>query len=209
MKDLRQNYTRGQLLEQDLPEEPFSLFENWFQNAMDASSIIEPNAMVLSTVVNSAPDSRIVLLKDLRDEEFVFYTNYHSHKGQQLAQIPHCNLLFPWIDMQRQVIVRGVVKKVSAEESDEYFFSRPLSSQIGALVSDQSSEVASRQELDEKLAELTELYKTKKMERPEHWGGYAIEPLQIEYWQGRENRLHDRILYKKEANIWSHQRLQP
>lgn len=209
MKDLRQDYTLGQLLESDLPDDPLALFQNWFQGAMNDTSIIEPNAMVLSTIIDAAPDSRIVLLKDLRDQEFVFYTNYNSHKGRQLEGNPNCTLLFPWIVMQRQVIVRGVAKKVSAEESDKYFFSRPLSSQIGAWVSDQSNPVASRVSLDDKLAELTEFYKSNDMVRPEHWGGYAIEPVQVEFWQGRENRVHDRILYKREANSWSYLRLQP
>lgn len=209
MKDLRQNYTLGSLEEASLPNEPFSLFEKWFDDALQHDGIIEPNAMVLSTVNKSGADSRIVLLKDLRDEEFVFFTNYQSNKGEQLAANPNCSLLFPWINLQRQIIIRGSVKKVSADESDEYFYSRPKSSQIGAWVSDQSSQIASRQELDEKLKSYTVRFEKEELTRPPHWGGYALLPSAIEFWQGRENRLHDRILFRNIADTWSVSRLQP
>ncbi len=209
MKHLRQNYTLGSLLEKDLPQEPFSLFEKWFEDVENESGILEPNAMVLSTVDNGIADSRIVLLKDLRDQEFVFYTNYTSKKGSQIAQNPNCSLLFPWINLQRQIIVRGTVKKVSETESDEYFFSRPKSSQVGAWVSDQSSQIESRAELDNKLALFSQRFEKEEIKRPIHWGGYAVEPIEIEFWQGRENRLHDRISFRKEGADWQINRLQP
>jgi pyridoxamine 5'-phosphate oxidase len=209
VKHLRQNYTLGSLLEKDLPQEPFSLFEKWFEDAENESGILEPNAMVLSTVDNGIADSRIVLLKDLRDQEFVFYTNYTSKKGSQIAQNPNCSLLFPWINLQRQIIVRGTVKKVSETESDEYFFSRPKSSQVGAWVSDQSSQIESRAELDNKLALFSQRFEKEEIKRPIHWGGYAVEPIEIEFWQGRENRLHDRISFRKEGADWQINRLQP
>lgn len=211
MKDLRINYTKGQLLEQEMPEDPFQLFDSWFKEAMDAKEIVEPNAMTLSTSKkDGSPDSRIVLLKDVRNDEFVFYTNYTSHKGSQLSANSACVLLFPWINLERQVIIRGVANKVPESESDEYFASRPKTSKIGAWVSDQSTPVPDREELENKLSSLQEKYKDSDPERPPHWGGFAITPLEIEFWQGRANRLHDRIVYTKIADYtWTKTRLQP
>ncbi|MDB9883225.1 pyridoxamine 5'-phosphate oxidase [Bacteroidia bacterium] len=209
MKDLRQNYTLGSLLEENLPSSPFDLFQAWFEEAMSSDKILEPNAMVLSTCADNKVDSRIVLLKDLREKQFVFYSNYTSHKGTQLEKNPHCNLLFPWVELQRQIIIRGEAAKVSESESIEYFASRPVSSQLGAWVSEQSKPVSSRMDLESRLEKLTTFYSTNKLTKPENWGGYEVTPLQIEFWQGRENRLHDRIVYSYENNEWKISRLQP
>ena len=210
MQDLRRNYERGQLVEDQIPQNPFDLFTQWFEDASSAEGILEPNAMSLSTVTSEgSPDSRIVLLKDLRNEAFVFYTNYTSNKGQQLNANPACTLLFPWVNIERQVIVRGKATKVSEEESTAYFNSRPQSSRIGAWASSQSSVIQSRAELEEQLLSYTEKYADNEPPKPPHWGGYGIVPYQIEFWQGRPNRLHDRILYTRESYGWSITRLQP
>ena len=209
MKDLRQNYTKGQLLESEIPNSPYDLFRSWFQDALEADAIVEPNAMVLSTSLDDRPDSRIVLLKDVREEEFVFYTNYQSHKGKQLAQNSQCTLLFPWIVLERQVIVRGFAQKVSKSESEEYFFSRPEASQIGAWASSQSAKIESREDLENQLSQFEEKFKKDAMVKPPHWGGFAVVPGEIEFWQGRPNRLHDRILYSQNLGKWTTDRLQP
>lgn len=209
MKDLRQNYTLSSLTEDNVPSDPFSLFTAWFDEALESDKILEPNAMVMSTVKGQEVDSRTLLLKDLRDEKFVFYTNYNSNKGKQLEENKSCVLVFPWIELQRQVIIRGKATKVSSAESDEYFLSRPESSQVGAWVSDQSTRIDSRSSLENKLQKLTEYFETNELQRPEHWGGYEIDAHEIEFWQGRENRLHDRLLYTISEGSWSIQRLQP
>jgi len=208
MKHLRQNYSQNELIEGQIPNSPFTLFQNWFNDAIN-SKIIEPNAMILSTITNQSPDSRIVLLKDLRDEEFVFYTNYNSNKGLQLIENPKCTLVFPWIELERQVIIRGIAHKVNSQESDDYFKSRPKSSQIGAWASQQSSPITSRQSLDEQLADMENRFKSEPLTRPSHWGGFAIKPMQIEFWQGRPNRLHDRFLFEYSQQTWEIIRLQP
>lgn len=209
MRNLRKNYLKGSLLEDNLPDNPYSLFKLWFARVFESSKVTEANAMVLSTVNKGAVDSRVVLLKDLRDDKFVFYTNYKSHKGQQLLENPNCTILFPWVEHQQQIIVRGTAKKVSEEESTAYFLSRPESSQIGAWVSEQSKEIDHRDSLDKKLDELTEYYKENELTKPPHWGGFEIEPYEIEFWQGRENRLHDRILFELKDGKWETRRLQP
>jgi len=209
MKDLRQNYTKGQLLESEIPNSPYDLFRSWFQDALEADAIVEPNAMVLSTSLDDRPDSRIVLLKDVREEEFVFYTNYQSHKGKQLGQNSQCTLLFPWIVLERQVIVRGFAQKVSKSESEEYFFSRPEASQIGAWASSQSAKIESREDLENQISQFEEKFKKDAMVKPPHWGGFAVVPSEIEFWQGRPNRLHDRILYSQNLGKWTTDRLQP
>ena len=165
--------------------------------------------MVLSTSLDDRPDSRIVLLKDVREEEFVFYTNYQSHKGKQLGQNSQCTLLFPWIVLERQVIVRGFAQKVSKSESEEYFFSRPEASQIGAWASSQSAKIESREDLENQLSQFEEKFKKDAMVKPPHWGGFAVVPSEIEFWQGRPNRLHDRILYSQNLGKWTTDRLQP
>ncbi len=210
MKDLRKNYTAGELLEDNLPLSPFELFIQWFEDASNADGIMEPNAMVLSTVnSDTEPDTRIVLLKDLRKEAFVFYTNYESHKGQQIAHNGNCTLLFPWVNLERQVIIRGFASRVSEQESIDYFYSRPKSSRIGAWASSQSNPILSREDLEKQLRTVETKYADKDIPKPLHWGGFAVEPKEIEFWQGRPNRLHDRLVYRKNGERWIIVRLQP
>jgi pyridoxamine 5'-phosphate oxidase len=148
-------------------------------------------------------------LKDLRKDEFVFFTNYNSHKGQQLKNNPNCSLLFPWVELERQVIIRGKATIISSEESENYFKSRPITSQIGAWASSQSRPIKSRLDLDNQLKEAEQNFKSNPLNRPPHWGGFAVAPYQIEFWQGRPNRLHDRILFTLENKSWAVSRLQP
>ncbi|MFN3783709.1 MAG: pyridoxamine 5'-phosphate oxidase [Spirosomataceae bacterium] len=208
--DLRQTYTRNELLEKNVSKNPFETFHVWFEEAVK-SGILEPNAMVLSTIEHQMPSSRVVLLKALDATGFVFYTNYESHKGQQLVQNPFASLTFFWDKLERQVRVQGSVEFVSADESDAYFQSRPRGSQLGAWVSAQSTEIPDRTTLEERLKELELQYadETIPIPRPPHWGGIRILPLKIEFWQGRPNRLHDRLLYQKTENNWQITRLSP
>jgi pyridoxamine 5'-phosphate oxidase len=210
VKDLRKNYISGELIEGNVPSNPFELFTQWFEDSSNAEDIVEPNAMVLTTVnIDAEPDSRIVLLKDLRKEAFVFYTNYESHKGQQIAQNGNCTLLFPWVNLERQVIVRGFASKVSEQESIAYFNSRPQSSRIGAWASSQSAPIQSREDLEQQLKDFETKYTDTAIPKPPHWGGFAVEPKEIEFWQGRPNRLHDRLVYRKTDGSWNVVRLQP
>lgn len=206
---MRENYSKDALLEENLVENPFVFFENWFNNAVDAG-IKEPNAMIVSTISDNKPHARVVLLKGVEQNGFVFYTNYGSHKGQQLAENPNACITFFWDLLERQVRIEGTIKKVSAETSDAYFSTRPRGSQIGAWVSEQSSVISDRNYLENKLTEFeTKFEQIEVIPRPEHWGGYVLEPVSIEFWQGRQNRLHDRILYSKTENNWSFKRLSP
>ena len=208
MKDLRRNYLKGNLLENDLPDEPFHLFENWFDDAQK-SEVLEPNAMVLSTINENKVDSRTVLLKGLRFQQFVFYTNYESNKATQLVKNSACSLLFLWLPLERQVIVRGHATKVSEKESEDYFSSRPRKSQIGAWVSKQSKPIENRDELENIKEEFTCKFEGELIMKPENWGGFEVTPYEVEFWHGREDRLHDRILYKKQGDAWEIIRLQP
>ncbi len=208
MKDLRQEYRKNQLLEEFLAEDPFTQFDKWFKQAMD-EQIAEPNAMILSSISSTGVDSRTVLLKGVEKDHFIFFTNYRSHKGQQLISNPACSLLFLWLQQERQIIVRGNATKISKEASEEYFNSRPRESKIGAWVSSQSEEIDSRDELEEKLKLYTQKFEGQEVPKPEHWGGFKVKPYQIEFWQGRPSRLHDRILYTLESGNWIHKRLQP
>jgi len=209
MEDLRQNYTQGELLESSLPESPLALFQTWFTQASESEAIKEPNAMVLSTQDGDRVDSRIVLLKGLEDASFLFYTNYESHKGSQLLANHHCTLLFPWIHLERQIIIRGTAVKQTEVESTEYFSSRPRASQLGAWASNQSNPINSREDLQKQLDEIGTKFMDNEVPKPLHWGGYVVHPYEIEFWQGRESRLHDRILYTKIEDSWQTQRLQP
>jgi pyridoxamine 5'-phosphate oxidase len=215
--DLREDYRLKSLDFTDVTQDPFLQFETWFQEAV-AAQILEPNAMVLATVAEGKPSARVVLLKGLTTEGFVFFTNYTSRKGVELAENPHAALCFNWLDLQRQVRVEGVVQKISEADSDAYFHSRPFGSRIGAWASPQSKIIENRSILEKNLAELTEKYKnviarneaTEGVSRPPHWGGYVLSPDLIEFWQGRSSRLHDRICYKKTAEGgWEMVRLAP
>ena len=208
--NLRQNYTLLGLNETEVDPNPVKQFALWFQQAVDAQ-LLEPNAMTLATVdANSQPSARIVLLKNFDERGFVFFTNYDSLKGRQLAENPQAALVFWWGELERQVRIEGSVEKVSDSESDSYFYSRPQGSQLGAWASPQSQLIDSREALDHKLGQLQKQYQEQKIPRPSHWGGFRVIPRVIEFWQGRPNRLHDRICYRFiEENTWSLKRLAP
>jgi pyridoxamine 5'-phosphate oxidase len=208
--DLREDYRLKSLDFTDVHPHPFPQFETWFQEARDAQ-ILEPNAMVLATVADGKPSARVVLLKGLTTEGFVFFTNYTSRKGMELADNPHAALCFNWLDLQRQVRIEGVIEKISEADSDAYFNSRPFGSRIGAWASPQSQIIPNRSILEENLVEYTKKYQnTEGVPRPSHWGGYVLLPTLIEFWQGRSSRLHDRICYtKKENEGWEMVRLAP
>ena len=215
--ELREDYRLKSLDFTDVTQDPCLQFNTWFQEAV-SSKILEPNAMILATVSDGKPSARVVLLKGLTTEGFVFFTNYTSRKGIELAENPYAALCFNWLDLQRQVRVEGVVKKISEADSDAYFNSRPFGSRIGAWASPQSQIIENRVILEENLAELTEKYKNtdssrdnrEGVSRPPHWGGYVLIPDLIEFWQGRSNRLHDRICYQKTENgDWKMVRLAP
>lgn len=206
---LRQNYTKHELTEALASLDPMSQFSEWFDNALK-SGILEPNAMVLSTISGNKPKSRVILLKGFDARGFVFFTNYSSHKGHELAENAFGNMTFFWDQLERQVRIEGKFEKISLEESQEYFWSRPRESQIGAWVSNQSEVIAGREILDEKLAYFQEKFKNEAVvPKPEYWGGYLLRPESIEFWQGRPNRLHDRLLYTLEGNVWKRERLSP
>jgi pyridoxamine 5'-phosphate oxidase len=206
---LRKEYTKDFLNIEDVYENPLDQFNLWFSEALK-HNIIEPNAMTLSTVDKSgSPSSRTVLLKDVDDKGFVFFTNYNSRKATQLEINPFASIVFLWLEMQKQVLIEGLVEKVSENESDEYFDIRPRDSQIGAWASPQSSVIESREELEKRFREFEKEFTGKKISRPPHWGGFRLIPNRVEFWQGRENRLHDRILYTFEQGVWKINRLAP
>ncbi|MGB5713461.1 MAG: pyridoxamine 5'-phosphate oxidase [Waterburya sp.] len=209
--DLRQNYTLAGLTKADLDSDPIKQFKVWFQQALDAD-LIEPNAMTLATATRGGkPTARIVLLKGVDAKGFVFYTNYESKKGQQLTINPYAALVFLWKELERQVRIEGKVEQLSPAESAEYFHSRPKASQLGAWASAQSRVIPNRQVLEQKLTELQEQYSDDvTVPLPEHWGGFRVIPNQIEFWQGRPSRLHDRLVYDLQADgSWSINRLAP
>ncbi|KJH71852.1 pyridoxamine 5'-phosphate oxidase [Aliterella atlantica] len=207
---LRKDYTKQGLRETDLYPDPVQQFKKWFEQAL-AAQLPEPNAMTIATATKDGkPTARMVLLKDFDDRGFVFYTNYESHKGQQLTENPQAALVFWWAELERQVRIEGQVTQVSAQESDEYFHSRPFNSQLGAWVSNQSQEIASYEVLEQRLAQLQAKYAEQVIPRPAHWGGYRVIPREIEFWQGRPSRLHDRLLYLQQSNrSWLVKRLSP
>ena len=208
--DLRQEYSSQSLLERDVAPDPLEQFNKWWEQALE-SEIVEPNAMTLATASGDGmPSARIVLLKGFSKQGFVFYSNYKSYKGIQLEENPKACLLFFWKELERQVRIVGLVKKVPEKESDEYFFSRPKGSQIGAVVSPQSQVIESRYWLDEQYLKILEQSKEDSIQRPTHWGGYQVQPVIVEFWQGRPSRLHDRIQYTvMENGEWKIERLAP
>lgn len=208
---LREEYTKSVLNEGDLHPDPRAQFERWLADALNGQ-VMEPNAMTLSTLSEQGRiSSRIVLLKGLDHRGFIFYTNYLSKKGRELSINPQASLLFFWPELQRQVRVEGKVKKVSEQESDLYFHSRPKGSKLGAWASEQSSEVRARTDLDDQLLRISQQYENlEEVPRPAHWGGFVLEPDLIEFWQGRENRMHDRLVYYgKKSGEWTVKRLSP
>jgi pyridoxamine 5'-phosphate oxidase len=205
---LRLNYKLAQLDEADLSSDPFNQFRKWFKEALEAQ-IVEANAMCLSTVnASNKPHSRIVLLKDISEQGFVFFTNYESLKSKDIEGNQNVTILFFWKELQRQVRIEGIVNKVSDEISSEYFNSRPRESQLGAIASNQSEVIPNRQFLENKYNLLQQKYINTLIERPENWGGFQVVPNYFEFWQGRESRLHDRFQYIK-TNDWIIERLSP
>ena len=207
--DIRTDYRRASLTEADVDADPIVQFTRWFDAAL-AAQVAEPNAMCLATATpNAYPSARIVLLKGVDARGFVFYTDYRSRKGQELADNPHASLCFFWPELERQVRIAGAVQRVSRAESTEYFTSRPLPSRIGAWTSHQSSVLASRAVLEAELAANAERFRDDVVPLPDHWGGFRVVPEEIEFWQGRESRLHDRIAFRRVAGAWSVVRLSP
>lgn len=207
---IRRDYQLRSLSENDVASHPIKQFSIWWDEAI-ASEIDEVNAMTLSTVrADGSPSSRIVLLKGYDENGFVFYTNYESNKGQQITHNPSVALLFFWKELERQVRIQGTCQRVTAEESDVYFHSRPVGSQLGAWASPQSQRIAGRELLESRAAELKIQYQDIAIPRPPHWGGFRIVPSEVEFWQGRSNRLHDRIVYANHAaDAWKIERLAP
>ena len=209
LADLRLDYGRASLTESDVLGDPIDQFGKWFDEALHAK-VNEPNAMSVATVdAEGKPTSRIVLIKQFDKRGFTWYTNYDSQKGQQLRANPHAALLFFWNELERQVRIEGKVVKTSAEESDQYFYSRPVKSQIAAVASRQSAPIANREQMEANYDACAAISGEHPV-RPEHWGGYRLEPVRIEFWQGRRSRFHDRIVYVKQADgSWRKERLQP
>lgn len=209
LADLRKDYSLSGLVEKDLAKDPFRQFERWFQEA-EAAKLPEPNAMILSTATRDGrPSARTVLLKGLDGRGFVFYSNYESRKGRELESNARASLVFPWIALERQVIIEGAVTKVAREESEAYFHSRPLPSQLAAWASQQSSVVASRGVLEDSLKALEKKYAGQTVPLPPQWGGFRVAPETVEFWQGRRSRLHDRLRYRREKDGWIVERLSP
>ena len=218
MEDLsnyRKSYEKSQLIESDIPEDPINLFHKWFHETKnfgdsDASGV-EVNAMTVATIgVDGFPKSRVVLLKKFNEEGFIFYTNYNSEKGKAIQNNPNICISFFWHTMERQVIIKGIAEKTTEAISDAYFESRPDGSKLGAIVSSQSEVIPSREYLDAKLKKLETEYEGNPIPRPKFWGGFLVRPIEVEFWQGRPNRLHDRIRYKLQEDFnWKIDRLSP
>ncbi len=207
--DYRREYTKGGLNKEDLNASPFEQFEKWFTQAIDAN-IPDASAMTLATVSASGkPTQRTVLLKIFDEKGFVFFTNYSSQKSQQISENPNVSLLFPWTELERQIEINGTATKISTAESLKYFLSRPRGSQLGAWASAQSSPINSRQILEGQLQKMKSKFTQGEIPLPDFWGGYRVEPETIEFWQGGENRLHDRFEYTRKNNDWISKRLQP
>jgi pyridoxamine 5'-phosphate oxidase len=206
---LRKEYARAGLRESDADRDPIEQFRRWFDEAL-AADLHEPNAMTLATSTpDGRPSARIVLLKGFDERGFVFYTNYEGRKGEELAANPRAALVLYWGELERQVRIEGGVSRVPGEESDAYFEGRPRGSQLGAWASEQSRPARDRGVLEERLRELEAEYGDREVPRPPFWGGYRVEPEVIEFWQGRENRLHDRLRYRRSDEDWKVERLQP
>jgi pyridoxamine 5'-phosphate oxidase len=213
-KDLshyRKSYERNPLIREDLPENPMELFQKWFLEADESDGLDEANAMSVSTIgLDGFPKTRVVLLKKITWEGFIFYTNYKSEKGKAIQVNPNVCLNLFWHGLERQIIIKGVAEKIAPNLSDGYFESRPDGSKLGAWASDQSQEIESREAMDLRLKQLEEKYANKEIPRPEHWGGFIVKPISLEFWQGRPNRMHDRILYALQKDFnWKISRLQP
>ncbi len=211
LSDYRKSYNKEELLESTCPKNPMELFNQWFKNAEESKKIEEPNAMNISTIGKDGfPKNRIVLLKKIVPKGFIFFTNYTSEKGQAIKENNNICLSFFWPALEQQIIIKGKTEKLPENSSDDYFNSRPEGSKLGAWASNQSNVVASRKELEDNLKKFEEEFKHKQIPRPKHWGGYLTKPISIEFWQGRPNRMHDRILYQLEKDFsWKLERLAP
>ncbi|CDH46743.1 pyridoxamine 5'-phosphate oxidase [Candidatus Contendibacter odensensis] len=208
--DLRQEYAMGALNEAEVHSDPLQQFQRWFGEAI-AAQLPEPNAMTLATADRTGrPYARVVLLKECDADGFIFFTNYRSDKGRQLAENPHAALVFLWLELQRQIRIEGTVSPIASAESEAYFRSRPRESRLGALASRQSQIVASRQILDQRFQQLEAQYPDDNIPMPNHWGGYRVQPEMLEFWQGRHGRMHDRLRYRRSAEgRWLLERLEP
>lgn len=214
MKDLsnyRKSYEKSALLEDQIPEDPINLFHKWFYEAEDLNTADEVNAMSVATIgLDGFPKTRVVLLKKFNEEGFIFYTNYNSEKGKAIIENPNVCLSFFWPTVERQIIIKGKAEKTTATISDNYFASRPDGSKLGALVSPQSEVILNREFLENSLIQLEKEWEGKEIERPSHWGGFLVRPVEVEFWQGRPNRLHDRIRYQLQSDFnWKIDRLAP
>ncbi|WP_293295927.1 pyridoxamine 5'-phosphate oxidase [Allomuricauda sp.] len=211
LSNYRKSYEKSELTEATVKENPLEQFQKWFYEVEASGGVDEPNAMTVSTLgLDGFPKSRVVLMKKFTFEGFIFYTNYQSEKGKAIEANPSICLSFFWPNMERQVIIKGKAEKIAENLSDGYFESRPTGSQLGAVVSDQSEVVPSRDYLEKKLKELEQEYEGQEVPRPEYWGGYLVRPISIEFWQGRPNRLHDRIRYTLQDDYdWKIERLAP
>ncbi len=211
LSNYRKSYDKNELLETNIPQNPIELFDIWFKEVEDLKTSEEVNAMTIATIGQDGfPKSRVVLLKNFSEKGFIFYTNYDSEKGKAIQEKPNVCLSFFWHLLERQVIIKGIAEKVSEETSTKYFNSRPIGSQLGAIVSNQSQIIPNRQYLEEKLEVLENEYQNQEIPKPDFWGGFIVKPISIEFWQGRPNRLHDRIRYElTQDNSWKTDRLSP
>ncbi|WP_127019875.1 pyridoxamine 5'-phosphate oxidase [Flagellimonas beolgyonensis] len=213
-KDLgnyRKSYEKSELMEDSIKENPMEQFQKWFYEVEASEGVDEPNAMTIATIgLDGFPKNRVVLMKKFTFEGFIFYTNYQSEKGKAIANNPSVCLSFFWPNMERQVIIKGKAEKLAENLSDGYFESRPVGSQLGAIVSNQSEVIPSRELLEQELKKLEKTYEGKSIERPDYWGGFLVRPISLEFWQGRPNRLHDRIRYTLQEDFdWKIERLAP
>ena len=210
LHNFRKDYKQDTLSISKVDKNPIIQFEKWMKEAISSKVVAEPNAMTLvSSTLDGKPSARVVLLKSFNEEGFVFYTNYDSRKAIELTNNPYASIVFDWHVMERQVRIEGVAKRVSAEESDKYFYSRPKGSQLGAWVSPQSTFIDGRKELEARQTKIESDFKEKPITRPPNWGGFVVEPHTIEFWQGRQSRLHDRLIYIKTGDKWILRRLAP
>lgn len=211
LSNYRKSYEKNELLKKNVPENPLELFQKWFYEIDNHFAIDEGNAMTLSTIgLDGYPKNRVVLLKKYTYEGFIFYTNYESEKGRAIEENSNVCISFFWHSAERQIIIKGTAEKIAENLSDGYFESRPIGSQLGALASNQSEVVDNRKILDDKLKDLGEKYEGKEIPRPKYWGGYIVRPIEMEFWQGRPNRMHDRIRYQLQEDYnWKIDRLQP
>ena len=210
ISQLRKSYDKNKLNVRDINSQPMEFFKSWFQDALKNKNIEEANAMTLTTLgLDDFPKGRVVLLKSFAEEGFIFFTNYKSEKGVSIEYHPKVGLSFFWAPLERQIIIKGEIEKISPEDSDDYFSSRPKGSQISALISEQSKVIKSREILEQKMNMMEKKYSRKEIKRPDNWGGYLVKPKSFEFWQGRPNRLHDRILCTLLENSWDIKRLSP